>query len=1819
MEHGPDPESAQDSSTGIGPGVLVGNYRVLRLLGQGGMGEVYLCRDVQLGRKVALKVVRQHLLGDRKSQEQFLQEARVTARFSHPHIVTVYGVGEHEGSLYVALEYLEGSTLADRLSEGRLGRREALRIGLAIAEALTEAHRHGVLHRDLKPQNVLVPRDGRLRVLDFGLARLVSGIDPAEKPPDPTRHSAVSAEIEALTETMEQVYRTRGKGLRGTPRYMAPEQWREESGTPVTDVWALGLILFELLAGRHPFKPGNLYTLLMQATEPEPVVSIGELDPELPDALVALVDRCVDKAPDKRPTASAVAAALKDQLAGAASIRSERHSPYRGLLPFSERHADLFFGRDAEVAQALERLRDEAVLPILGPSGAGKSSFVQAGVIPRLRERERWVVLSLRPGARPFETLAARLLAGETLASRTSASRVTARETLAETVADGASAAAPVSDPGGALSPSRSVSTSAPTAAASDQLAEQLRESPPRLALELMRRAETERARVLLFVDQLEELFTLVQGDDAEEVRLAFMEALCRAADDPGGPVRAIFTLRDDFLWRMAVGSVAREVLGRVLVLRPPSPQELVETLERPAARAGYHFEDVDLPLDMVTEIQGEAAALPLVQFTAQMLWERRDRNRKLLTRSAYEAIGGVSGALAHHTDAVLASLTADQERLARAIFVRLVTPESTRRVVSRGDLLEGLDPRAAEVLERFTQARAILQRKGRSSTRTAGEGAELELVHESLIRNWAQLATWLDESREERVFLTEIGEAAALWIRRGRLPSEVWTGEALQDARRRASRCEVVPESVAQFLSVAEQRARRGVRRRRLAVGIAFAVLAVVAVAALGIAGMMRRQERLAQRQKVEAQHQKRTAEEQRRTAVRQRAEAQREGARAAFARGAFVEARAKLRSALEIEDSALARALWWRLGRNPLEWSQPLGTWANRVALSPNGRRLAAGGGDGVVHLFDVPTGQRRLLRGHGDQVHAVAFGPAGRRLASASWSGEIRLWDASSGVLVRRWSAHRSGINMLVFDGRGARLASAGKDRVVRVWSVPSGALLQALKGHQGVVRDVQFSRDSKALVSAGDDRQVIVWDPKSGRRQTTIKAPTRVFSAAFRGDGQVVATGDLDGTIRLFEVPSGRAIGKIEGHVGRVRVVRFAPRDRWLASAGLDGEIRLWNPTTKRLHATLPGHEAGVYSLSFGARGKRLASVGTDRNVRLWAVDTARRSTGRQVHHGAVNGIAFSPDGRTLASAGHDRTVRLWDVARGVPHTVLRGHEERVYWVDYQAHGGALVSVSADRTVRLWDAVTGRLRRILRGHSARVYAAAFSPDGQRLATGGSERKIRLWDPVRSDAVAQLRGHRGSIMGLRFGPQSRRLASASSDRTVRIWDARTGRRLAVLTGHTSRIRGLAFSPDGKRLLSGSDDRTLRWWSLQGTGRLLQTMGPLKARAYWLDLSPDGKIIAAPCSDGLVRLLDASTGLVLIGLRGHHTEVNVARFHPGGRLLASSGDDGTVRLWDARRGRPVWRAPLLRATTLELFTHNGWLRLDRAPGKQRATTPPRAAWRRQIADNARSASESMDGRWLCVSTFDGNLEIWDVKRDARTLSRAVAGVNRTVALPGGRCVAFASGNAHLYSAPGGAHATHRLLASKVSGLARWGDEVLLAAGEQVKRFDARGVLLGTWPGGTGVTALSRIGDWLVLGFKDGGIELVPLAGQPQPKFSFEATPDSLVVRLIAGPKGTVVGGFANGVFGLWSLRNGALLYRHQLHGPVRHMVLQGPKLFVATELGQRVRLDLGPFHVPYCELLRQIWRAVPVSWEKGVAVRRRPPAGHRCSQTAP
>jgi eukaryotic-like serine/threonine-protein kinase len=780
-------ESAAASPDGLrlGPGTRIRQYEIIRELGRGGMGVVFLARDTRLGRRVAIKVM---LGGSPTSTQAFLREARATATCHHDNIVVIHEVDEHDGAPYMVLEYLEGKNL--RLTTGgrKLAPGRAVELMVPVVRALVRAHGQNIVHRDLKPENVFVTASGTVKVLDFGISALAGDADGAEPPPGRPR-------------TKHRVG--------GTLPYMALEQLDAGEADQRSDLWAVGVMLFELLAGHHPVQPLNRETLLRHAYFPdEPFPRIGDELPDLPHRLAQLVDRCLEKRKERRiGTAHELLAELEPLLPGRRRGGPDLETgPYPGLAAFQEADADRFFGRGVDALTVVTRLREHPLAAIVGASGVGKSSFVRAGVVPGLRASgESWEALILRPGRTPLQSLATVLLPLV------------------------AGARSPAANPADVR-----------------RLADTLRASPGHAGEILRSHAAARSRRLLLFVDQLEELYTLV-ADDAE--RRAFTACLSGVADDAAAPLRVIVAMRSDFLDR--VGEDRRfldDLVRGVHFLQPLSREALRQALEAPIAQLGYSFESVELLQEMVDSLAATPGALPLLQFTGSKLWEARDDRRKVLTAASYRQMGGISGVLAQHADRVVAALPAALRPAVRGVFQRLVTADGTRAIVDVAELanLAGDASELRALVEHLSQARLIVaQGRGDES------GATIELVHESLISGWPTLRRWLDEGREDAAFREQLRAAAKQWEARGKPQGLLWRGEAMEEARLwRARHPDRLPDREQAFLEAVVQLGTRAQRVRRVAVAGVIGVLsAVVAGGAIALV-QVRRAERTAIRE---------------------------------------------------------------------------------------------------------------------------------------------------------------------------------------------------------------------------------------------------------------------------------------------------------------------------------------------------------------------------------------------------------------------------------------------------------------------------------------------------------------------------------------------------------------------------------------------------------------------------------------------------------------------------------------------------------------------------------------------------------------------------------------------------------------------------------------------------------------------------------------------------------------------------------------------------------------------------------------------------------
>ncbi|RKU28100.1 hypothetical protein C6499_10515 [Candidatus Poribacteria bacterium] len=314
-----------------------------------------------------------------------------------------------------------------------------------------------------------------------------------------------------------------------------------------------------------------------------------------------------------------------------------------------------------------------------------------------------------------------------------------------------------------------------------------------------------------------------------------------------------------------------------------------------------------------------------------------------------------------------------------------------------------------------------------------------------------------------------------------------------------------------------------------------------------------------------------------------------------------------------------------------------------------------------------------------------------------------------------------------------------------------------------------------------------------------------------------DGSRLAVGSGIG-IWIYNAFTGAELALIGGHTGYAAAIAFSPDGDTLASGSADDTVRLWDVETGTLINTLTGHTGWVKSVAYSPDGNTLITGGSnDRTVRLWDTNTGTLQNTLTGHTGAVISVAFSPDGNTIVSGSNDRTARLWDANTGTLKNILR-HTDWVYSVAFSPDGNTLASGGYDGTVRLWDTNTGTLQNTLTGHTNAVDSVAFSPDGNTLATGSWDRTVRLWDANTGTLQNTLTGHTERVLSVAFSPDGNTLATGGW-REGGLWNANTGTLQNTLTGHTERVLSVAFSPDGNTLATGGGDGTVLLWRLTPT----------------------------------------------------------------------------------------------------------------------------------------------------------------------------------------------------------------------------------------------------------------------------------------------------------------------------------------------------------------------------------------------------------------
>jgi len=1481
-------------------GRVIKSYEILEQIGKGGFGAVYRAYQPGIGRDVAIKVILPQHANHPDFVRRFETEAQVIARLEHPHIVPLYDYWREPNTAYLVMRYLRGGNLRQSLEDD--GAWSLLRTANMIAQigsALALAHREGIVHRDLKSDNILLDENGNCYLSDFGIAK-----------------------------DLDQNTNITRDAILGTPAYLSPEQIRGEVATAQSDIYALGILAYETLTASKPYFDMTPATVLFKQLN-EPLPDVRGLRPDLPEAVSDILYRATAKDPQARytdvialardlQTVAQEYAAPHATLPGTSSSISitdleenliQAVNPYKGLRAFQVADAADFYGRKALVERLLARLHEDTpFLAVVGPSGSGKSSVVKAGLMPRLQNgtldsTTKWYTLEMVPGTHPMEELE---LALNSIATREM-----------------------------------------------PDLLNQLKAETRGMVRAIRRVLPDEDSQLVLLIDQFEEVFTLVEQ---EADRLHFLNSLLEAVNDSRSRVKVIITLRADFYDRpLLYGRFGELMRQRTELVLPLNEEELEEAIVKPARGARVALEN-GLVAAIIQDVNEQPGALPLLQYALTELFERREG--RMMTLKAYEAIGGTSGALTKRAEEIYESFSSPAQEAARQMFLRLVTlgegAEDTRRRVLQTELmsLSGQNDLMQQVIERFGQYR-LLTFDHDPLTRTS----TVEVAHEALIRRWNRMRLWLSESRESLRIQRRLASAAEDWLQSGRDRSFLARGSRLQQFQDWAASSNIAlnqHESDYLKASLDEREAQQAEERARLAreqqleresrdrLRLLAVVSAIAALIGFVLAGIAVNQSQVATQ--VQAQAEERASEASSLALSANARNALAEGdtrlalALALESQKAYQPAPAEVlrtlasaayapsaRARFDKHDKAIVNVAFNSNGRQAVSVSLDSrvivydrasasvtveitleDTYGIDATFSPNSKQLAVGCADGSIRLYSLPDGREvgRLL-GHSNMVTSLLYTPNGQQLVSASLDKSARLWDVKSGEEIRLYQAPDNGALLRLSLNRGGSLLATASldesiandttdkvDRKVRIWDVATGQLKTTITPSSGFIRALQFS-PSENIVTIG------VWDSTNGGTVRFYDAATgeekrRLFAAsdnitdiAYSADGKRIVTASWDRRVRVWDVERGIALQTFSGFSDRPLAIDISLDSRALLigqgnygnndilpSNERSSEVTLWlwDLVSGDQIRQYEGFEEWLWAVEASPDGSMVAAASgplrlpednrpIEAVVRVWD-----RASGAGIalltgHTNTIDSVRWSPDGQRLLTASWDSTIRLWDVRRSRLLRTYEGHTDQVYMVRWNADGTQFLSASRDKTIRLWDAETGEVIRTYEGHTDAVNSISFSPDGTQFASASTDRTLRLWDLASGETIRIYEGHTAQANEVIFSPDGLSLFSSSWDDSVRQWNVASGAQVRQFVGHTDNTFGLAISRDGQTLFSASSDRSIRMWNVS-TGEELHRF---QGHTNWIqeiDLFNDDQLMVSAAQDRLAILWRVDLG---------------------------------------------------------------------------------------------------------------------------------------------------------------------------------------------------------------------------------------------------------------------------------------------------------------------------------------------------------------------
>ncbi len=1518
-------------------GSIIKGYEIRELIGTGGFGAVYRAFQPVIEREVAVKIILPEYANQAEFIRGFEAEAQIVAHLEHPYIVPLYDYWRDPDGAFLVMRYLHAGNLSKHLRQSPLSPNEVLRMVEQISSALATAHRNGVVHRDLKPDNILLDDENNAFLTDFGIAKLV-GNDISDQ------------------------------SVSGSLRYIAPEQLRAEPTTIASDIYSFGLMIFEMFTGQYPFGELTPSQLVMKHLE-DPIPDIRDVLPNLPDAVNRVLQKATEKTSGQRYTdVREVAKELRTAFSQTVSVDFEGIqdfgdivNPYKGLRPFQEADAVDFFGRDMLVAHLLERLSDhhrfQRFLAVVGPSGSGKSSVVRAGVIPALRSgalslANKWFIVDMVPGFDPLKQLESALLSIALRPPPRLYDMLTADENgllwaVDRVLADSDSELLLVIDQ------FEEVFTNVESEEVRHHFLRSLQKaiSSPDSRLRLI---------ITLRADFTDRPLEYVEFGELMQQRTEFILPLSALEIESAiiGPAQRVGLQVDSSLVSQIVADV-REEPGALPLLQ----YALTEVFER--------REDNRLTLEGYLESGGVLGALarraeelyvslePEAQrIVRQMLLrlvtlgegteDTRRRSRRSEIAEVVQNNAGLQSVLDQFGHYRL--LTFDFESGTREPTLE-VAHEALIREWQR--LRGWLDSSRADLrLQRVLTSEAAEWEKNHQDTSFLLSGTRLSSYEE-----WMSVTDLALSNRELAYIRASIQE------RHRRSAAEEERHRREEETARRAD----------QFAKRAQQLRRAatllGIVGALAVVAVIFAITQVtntrvqVAAGETQIAGVQPTldvaQSRIdgAQTQIAGVQPTLDMARNQIDGAQTQiagiqptvtaaqfqidNAQTQIAGVQPTLAAGqtqvAGIEPTLQAaNSRVDVAETQVAAVQpTLAAGQTQVAGIEPTLQAANsRVDVAET--QVAAVQPTVTAAQLQLGSAQTQVaavlptLQAGQTQIAAVEptllaaderANTAGTQVAGIQPTVQAAQSQIDAIVPTLQYAETRAAGVEPTLQAANNRVDSA-ETQVAAVQPTLTHVNQQALQAEDRILEAnaaltaVPPTLDAIATqVRAGEDRIVslnlaseatTILAQASGDPELAALLSIRALQADYTESADFALVSAVD-DLHVMNV--------FRGHAGWVVKASYSPDGRFIVSASHDNTARVWDAITGKEVHVLRGHDAEVLSASYSPDGRFIVTSSVDATARIWDASTGDELIALMGHDNVVFSAVYSPDGRYVLTGGWDMTIRIWDALTGTLLQTLQTGAS-VQNALYSPDGRFIISIGS-RLTEIWNAETEIPTRIFSmAHESGVSSAAFSPDSQFALTAERNGIAHVWDLETQKEILTLRGHEGPINSAVYSPDGRYIVTSggaddSPDNTARIWDATTGIEVRTLRGHRDVVSSAAYSPDGRSVVTASYDGTLRTWNADLNSNK-HIFGANAGKNLSAAFSPDSRYIIVGTENGLAFVWNVGTGekvytLSAVDPEAFSKDVIAVEFSPDGQVILTAVGGGDVRFWDASTGREV------------------------------------------------------------------------------------------------------------------------------------------------------------------------------------------------------------------------------------------------------------------------------------------------------------------------